>query len=127
MSKRYEFKKSVKQEALRRSGGICEAVGPVYGHEPEQGCDRPLSYGVEYDHYPLPATDLGSDHVANCCAVCPQCHRFKTSNYDIPMQAKGRRIRQNLNPETRRKSRKPIPRPKNFKWASRPFPKRIKE
>lgn len=51
------------------------------------------------------------------------CHRDK-SKQDVAMIAKSNRIRRNLDPETRRKTRHPIPKPKNFKWASRPFPKR---
>lgn len=90
---RHEFSKAVKREALTRSGGLCEAVGEVYGLEPGQRCNAPLSHGVEFDHYPTPATDKGSDTADNCVACCRTCHRHKTSTYDVPMQAKGRRIR----------------------------------
>lgn len=90
---RYEFSKAVKREALRRSGGLCEATGVVYGLNFGQRCNAPLSHGVEFDHYPVPATDKGSDTLDNCVACCPTCHRFKTSTYDVPMQAKGKRVR----------------------------------
>lgn len=90
---RHEFSKPTKREALRRSGGFCEAVGAVYGLEPGQRCNAPLSRGVEFDHWPVPATDEGSDTLDNCVSCCPTCHRFKTSSYDVPMQAKGKRIR----------------------------------
>lgn len=33
---RYEFPKPVKRDALKRSGGLCEATGEVYGLEPGQ-------------------------------------------------------------------------------------------
>ena len=92
MTKRYEFGKPVKREALRRSGGLCEATGAVYGLEPGQRCNAPLSHGVEFDHYPIPATDKGSDTAENCVACCKTCHRHKTSHYDVPMQAKGKRV-----------------------------------
>ena len=90
---RHEFTKTTKREALARSGGLCEATGPVYGLEPGQRCNATLSHGVDFDHYPVPATDKGSDTADNCVACCRTCHRFKTSTYDVPMQAKGRRIR----------------------------------
>lgn len=89
---RQEFSKPTKREALKRSGGLCEAIGTVYGLTPGQRCNAPLSHGVEFDHYPVPATDPGSDTLDNCVACCKTCHRHKTSTYDVPMQAKGKRI-----------------------------------
>lgn len=91
-SRRYEFSKQIKREALQRSGKLCEAIGPVYGLPPGQRCNAPLDGGVEFDHYPAPATDKGSDTLENCVAACKTCHRFKTSSYDVPMQAKGKRV-----------------------------------
>lgn len=90
---RYEFTKKTKREALQRSGGKCEAIGEVYGLEPEQRCNAFLSYGVEFDHYPIPAGVKDSNDLENCVAVCSVCHKFKTRTYDIPMQAKDKRIR----------------------------------
>ena len=92
---RYEFSKPVKRAALKRSDGLCEAVGEVYGLPFGQRCNSPLSHGVEFDHWPIPATDAGSDTLDNCMTVCPSCHRRKTSSYDIPMQAKGKRVSDN--------------------------------
>ncbi len=91
-SRRYEFSKQTKREALRRSEGRCEAVGEVYGLEVGRRCNAPLSHGVEFDHYPHPATDKGSDTIENCVSACKTCHRFKTSSFDVPMQAKSKRI-----------------------------------
>lgn len=91
-SRRYEFSKQTKREALHRSGKLCEAIGPVYGLPPGQRGNAPLDGGVEFDHYPAPATDKGSDTLENCVAACKTCHRFKTSSYDVPMQAKGKRV-----------------------------------
>jgi 5-methylcytosine-specific restriction protein A len=90
-ARRYEFNKEVMREALRRSGGLCEASDPIYGLESGQRCNAPLSHGVEFDHYPLPATDRDSNALENCVACCPVCHRHKTSTYDVPMQAKNKR------------------------------------
>lgn len=98
MSRRYEFSKTTKREALRRAGdgdtgkARCEAVGEVYGLPPGHRCNAPLNRGVEFDHYPKPAIDKGSDTLENCVAVCKSCHAHKTRTYDIPVIAKGKRV-----------------------------------
>lgn len=93
MAKRYEFTQKTKRAALERSGGRCEASGSVYGLTPGQRCNAPLTgKRVEIDHYPAPATDKGSDVLENAVACCVQCHSFKTATYDVPMQAKGKRV-----------------------------------
>ncbi len=89
---RGEFSKPVRRDALRRSGGLCEASGPVYGLEPGQRCNAPLSHGVEFDHYPVPATERDSDGLGNCVACCKTCHGHKTRTFDIPIQAKTKRV-----------------------------------
>lgn len=91
-SRRYEFSKVVKRAALKRSGGYCEAIGTKYGQPQGHRCYWSLAQGVEFDHYPVPATEVGSNTLKNCVAACPMCHRFKTSTYDVPMQAKGKRV-----------------------------------
>lgn len=90
---RYNFSQKVKRLARQRSGGFCEAVGTVYGLEPGQRCNAALDgKRVEIDHYPVPATDEGSDVLANAVACCVKCHAHKTAKYDVPMQAAGKRI-----------------------------------
>jgi 5-methylcytosine-specific restriction protein A len=90
---RHNFSPKVKREARKRSGGFCEAVGTVYGLEPGQRCNAPLAgKRVEIDHYPFPATDEGSDVLENAVACCVKCHAHKTATYDVPMQAKGKRM-----------------------------------
>ncbi len=89
---RSEFGRPVKREALKRAGGRCEAIGEVYGLAPGERCNALLSHGVEFDHYPLPATDKGSDTLDNCVAACKVCHSHKTRTYDVPMQAKNKRM-----------------------------------
>ena len=89
---RHEFSKPVKREALKRSGGFCEAVGKAYGLPSGQRCNAPLSHGVEFDHYPVPATERDSDGLDNCVACCKTCHAFKTRTLDIPVQAKTKRV-----------------------------------
>ncbi len=109
---RREFSKPTKREALKRSGMLCEAVGAVYGLEPGQRCNAPLSHGVEFDHYPVPATERDSDGLENCVACCPTCHRIKTAKFDIPVQAKTKRV-----------SDKHLGICKPSRWQSRGFPK----
>lgn len=89
---RHEFSKATKREAVKRAQGHCEAVGPLYGLDPGQRCDGDLGRGFEIDHYPIPATDEGSDTLGNAVVCCRACHRFKTSTYDVPMQAKSKRV-----------------------------------
>ena len=95
---RHEFSRQTKRDALARAGAgkpgeaLCEAVGEVYGLEPGRRCNVPLARGVEFDHYPLPAGDRDSDGLDNCVACCPTCHRWKTSHYDVPVLAKGKRV-----------------------------------
>jgi len=90
---RHNFSQAVKKAAKARAGGFCEAVGSVYGLEPGQRCNAPLAgKRVEIDHYPIPATDEGSDVLENAVTCCTDCHGRKTASYDIPMQAKGRRL-----------------------------------
>jgi 5-methylcytosine-specific restriction protein A len=89
---RHEFGKPVRRAARLRSGGRCEANDPVYGLEPGVRCNVSLAKGVDFDHWPFPAGDEGSDVLENCMAVCPTCHRKKTSTYDVPVLAKGKRV-----------------------------------
>lgn len=109
---RHEFSKPVKREAVARAKGRCEAYGPIYGLEEGQRCSAPLGHGFEIDHYPIPATDEGSDTLDNAVVCCKVCHRFKTSTYDVPMQAKSKRIA-----DRHLGIRKPS------KWQSQGFPK----
>ena len=90
---RHNFSAKVKRQARERSGGFCEAVGTVYGLRPGQRCNAALDgKRVEIDHYPIPATDEGSDVLENAVACCVKCHAHKTATYDVPMQAKNKRM-----------------------------------
>ena len=87
MSKRMEFSKVTKRQALARSQMRCEAVGGLYGLNEKQRCSVSLCNGVEFDHG-LAASNGGDNSLENCFAVCMSCHRFKTANYDTPRAAK---------------------------------------
>ena len=90
---RHNFSRKVRNEAKARANGRCEAEGVVYGLEPGQRCNAVLKgKRVEIDHYPIPATDEGSDVLSNAVTCCVKCHSHKTATYDIPMQAKGKRL-----------------------------------
>jgi 5-methylcytosine-specific restriction protein A len=111
---RHEFSRQTKREALRRAGAgevgnaLCEAVGARYGLDPGQRCNAPLNHGVEFDHYPVPAGEKDSDVLDNCVACCKTCHKHKTRTYDIPMQAKDKRIR-DRHQGIRQRSSAPMP------------------
>lgn len=90
--RRQEFSKETKRAALRRSKGKCEAKGATYGFPRGVRCNANLGYGVEYDHFPVRASDGGSAELDNCAAVCIKCHRWKTSKVDMPQIAKAKRL-----------------------------------
>lgn len=124
---RHNFSAKVKRQARERSGGFCEAVGSVYGLPPGQRCNAALAgKRVEIDHYPIPATDEGSDVLENAVACCTDCHGFKTRTYDVPMQAKNKRVADRhlgLRKPSSFPSRGFEPRPKQHS-ATRPITKR---
>lgn len=113
MSRR-EFSKPTKREALRRSGMRCEAVGSWYGLPDGKRCGRDLAYGVEFDHIDLDANSKDNSP-ENCAAVCPACHRFKTTKHDIPLAAKTVRQRDKAN-GIRNRTSSPIPGSRASKW-----------
>lgn len=112
MNNRY-FSKQVKREALARSGLRCEATGPLYGLDDGKRCEADLGYGVEFDHVILWANsrDSSSD---NCLAVCPRCHRFKTTKHDTPKAAKT--VRQRDKHNGIRSERAVIPGSRKSRW-----------
>ena len=87
---RKEFSRKTKRQALERSGGLCEATGSWYGLDDGQRCNADLGYGVQFDHIVLDANSKDNT-LENCAAVCPKCHRHKTSKRDVPLAAKTRR------------------------------------
>lgn len=106
---RHEFTASTKKAARERANGVCEARGALYGLAPETRCMTILVAGNhEYDHYPLPAHAENSNTVENCVVVCKTHHSYKTANFDIPAEAKIKRVRKKygLDPVTRKPGRK---------------------
>lgn len=143
---RHEFPISVKRAALARSGGICEATGERYGLPAGVRCQRAIATGaVQFDHWPRGAHDPHPDTrgLDNCVATCPACNqhaanhgdkqreqKIKGVSYDealhrARMQRKaGVDVDDPPPPRGRQKKSRPIPRPKNYRWASRPMSKR---
>lgn len=112
---RAEFSKPTRREALKRSGGRCEATGSRYGLPSGARCNADLAYGVEFDHC-IPDGLSGDASLEQCVCTCPKCHRWKTSNVDVPQIAKMKRQRDKHNG---------IRGPKRA-WPKRPMnPKRI--
>lgn len=87
---RKEFPKPVKREALRRSGGQCEAEGPRYGWPENKRCNADLAFGVQFDHG-IADSHGGKPTLENCVAVCIKCHAFKTK-MDTEIAAKLKRV-----------------------------------
>lgn len=112
---RAEFSKPTRRDALKRSGGFCEAVGDMYGLPSGQRCYFTLSNGVEFDHIILDANSKDSS-LENCAAVCIKCHDWKTRHVDIPTAAKTvRQMEKNIGGVGRRSSR-PFPGGRQSKW-----------
>lgn len=101
---RREFTKPTRRAALKRSGGLCEAVGTWYGLPEGVRCYSPLSYGVEFDHIDLDANSKDNS-LSNCAAVCTTCHGFKTRHHDTPLAAKTLRQQDKDRGIRKRKSR----------------------
>lgn len=112
--RRAEFTKPVKRAALKRSGGLCEAIGAMYGIDFGRRCNAPLSYGVEFDHVVLEANSHDNS-LENCAAVCIKCHKFKSTKHDTPMAAKTVRQQDNHTGVGKRRSSFPCGRDSKFK------------
>lgn len=80
---RKEFPAKVKAAAFTRARGFCEG----------KNCGATLTPGkFHYDHDI--ADDLGGEPtLENCVVLCTPCHKAKTAQHDMPLIAKGRRIR----------------------------------
>lgn len=90
---RHNFTPATKKAARNRAGGFCEAVGAVYGLPVGERCLAPLgASGGDVDHYPLPAHAEGSDKLENAVVCCKSCHSYKTRKFDIPYEAKRKRL-----------------------------------
>jgi hypothetical protein len=111
---RAEFKKPVKRLALKRSGGLCEAVGELYGLPAGQRCNAPLAYGVEFDHVILEANSHDNS-LENCAATCKRCNQWKANKHDTPMAAKTVRQQDKLGLGIRKRSSFPKP-PPGSRW-----------
>lgn len=110
------FSKPIKREALKRSGGKCEAFGELYGLPAQIRCGADLGYGVEFDHAILWANSRDSS-LSNCLAVCPSCHRYKSAKHDTPLAAKT--VRQADKHAGIRHTRNPLPGSRKSKWKRR--------
>jgi hypothetical protein len=101
------FSKPIKRAALERSGGKCEARGDLYGLPAQITCGASLAYGVEFDHHILWANSRDSSF-DNCVAVCPRCHKHKSTRHDTPLAAKTVRQKEKVGDGIRH-SRNPLP------------------
>lgn len=113
---RSEFSRKTRRDALVRSGMLCEASGPRYGHAEGHRCNLPLGYGVEFDH-DLEAELGGDNSLENCRAICIACHRFKTRQGTRDLR-KADRARDKASGAMKRKSR-PMPGSRDSQWKRR--------
>lgn len=106
--KRKRWSKKQRAEIFAENGGRCYL------------CGEKIPAGEEYDLDHVLALDLtGPDDPGNLKPAHKGCHREKTAE-DIRRIAKARRIRRDLDPETRRVPKKRIPHRKQ-PWPSRPM------
>lgn len=110
---RAEFSKQTKRDALKRSGGLCEAVGTLYGLPEGQRCNAPLAYGVEFDHVILEANSHDNS-LKNCAACCKRCNQWKAHKHDTPLAAKT--VRQRDKNSIGRQSRRPMDGSRASRW-----------
>jgi 5-methylcytosine-specific restriction enzyme A len=110
------FSKDVKRAALARSGKRCEATGALYGLPADMRCSADLALGVEFDHSILWANSRDSS-LGNCVAVCPRCHRHKTTTHDTPKAAKT--VRQRDKADGIRHTRNPLPGGRGTRWKKK--------
>jgi hypothetical protein len=110
------FPKPIKRAALERSGGRCEATGELYGLPNGTRCESNLGYGVEFDHIDLWANS-GDSSLSNCLAVCPRCHKFKSTKHDTPKAAKT--VRQRDKHQGVRKAGAVLPGSRKSRWKRR--------
>lgn len=77
---RREFTKAIKRDAAARAQGRCE------------NCSSRLAYGdYHYDHVIADALG-GEPTLDNCQVLCRTCHSLKTTERDVPLAAKAKRI-----------------------------------
>jgi hypothetical protein len=111
---RREFSKATKRAAWERSGGACEAEGQLYGMSAGVRCGADMTRtGVHYDHVD-PDANSKDNSLENCAAVCPCCHRFKTTHHDVPKVAKT--VRQQDRHRGIRRAKRVMPGNRNSKF-----------
>ncbi len=110
--KRKSISKAKRVQIFLDHGGICWL------------CKQKIAADAPYDIDHQVSRELGgSDEDDNLAPAHKDCHRTKTKA-DVKAIAKSNRIRRDLSPETRRVSKRPIPKPKDHKWPSRPWGKK---
>lgn len=117
-TRRRHFSPKQRVAFLAKHDSICYWCGGRIEH------DQPWEIEHRIARELLPdATADDDENLAPIHALPKLCHKVKTG-LDRKAIAKSNRIIRRNGPKENRRKTKPIPQPKNFKWASRPFPKK---
>ena len=81
------MKKSTKTAAAI----FCWLQDVPYEHAKQMTAEQFLSL-YEWDHYPIPRAEGGSDHFTNLVPLLRSDHRKKTAKLDVPRIAKNKRV-----------------------------------
>ena len=82
-------------------------------------CNMKVTPGEEWDvSHDIPLETGGKDDATNWFVAHRKCHRVHTSNVDMPLIAKVKRVHQN-HIGAKLKSRNPLPGSKGSKWKKR--------
>jgi 5-methylcytosine-specific restriction protein A len=104
-AKRPSISKAKRARIFLAHGGICWLCKVKIGADEAYDIDHQVSRELG-----------GSDEDDNLAPAHKDCHKDKTKQ-DVKAIAKSNRIRRNLDPETRKRSKRPIPSPKK-PWPS---------
>jgi len=114
MTPRAEFPSSVKRAALERSGGICECH--LIPHVFPIPCRRPIGPGNTFFEHIDPDAISKRNDLENAAVLTKTCWRIKTDNYDKPVIAKVRHVRDyNFGIKDRWRRKLPFGRDSNIK------------
>jgi hypothetical protein len=121
MARARDFSNDTKREIRARArlnGDVCECYLLGEANVPgfsAAGCGVKLKGQMVYYEHINPEANGGRELVKNGAALVKTCWSLKTATYDIPMVAKGNRLR-DRNDNIERRVKRPMPCGKNSDW-----------